>query len=168
MKILETNRLIIRHYIPEDLDSLFAIYCDPDVNEYLPDAPTTVEKAREELECFLNGHPKNPELGLWAIVHKDTGQFIGTCGLLPVSIDGQPETEIGYVLASAYWGQGLGTEAAKAILDYGFEQLGLQRLICLVDQENLRSVKVAKNLSMTFEKEGKDEIGPYHLYAKNR
>jgi RimJ/RimL family protein N-acetyltransferase len=167
MKILETNRLIIRHYMPEDLDSLFAIYCDPEVKKYLPDAPTTVEKAREELEWFQNGHPKNPKLGLWAIVHKDTGQFIGSCGLLPVSIDGQTETELSYVLASAFWGQGLGTEAAKAILDYGFEQLNLGRLICLIDQDNIGSVKVAENIGMTFEKEGKDEIGPFQLYAIN-
>jgi RimJ/RimL family protein N-acetyltransferase len=167
MKILETNRLIIRHYIPEDLDSLFAIYCDPNVNEYLPDAPVTLEKTREELEWFQNGHPKNPELGLWGIVQKDTRQFIGSCGLLPVSIDGQSETELAYVLASAYWGQGMGTEAAKAILDYGFEQLGLQRIICLVDQENLRSIKVAENIGMRFEKEGRDEIGSFHLYAIN-
>jgi RimJ/RimL family protein N-acetyltransferase len=168
MKILETKRLIIRHYIPEDLDTLFDIFCDPKVKTYLPDAPTTYEKAREELEWFQNGHPKNPKLGLWGTIHKDTGQFIGSCGLLPLTIDGKPEIELSYMLARFYWGQGLGTEAAKAVLSYGFEQLGLQRVICLVDPENLRSVNVAKNIGMTFEREGEDEHGPYHLYAKDR
>ena len=62
-------------------------------------------------------------------------------------------------------GQGLGTEAARAILDYGFEQLNLSRLICLVDRENLASIKVARNIGMTFEKAGEDEKGPFLLYS---
>ena len=168
MRILETNRLTIRHYIPIDLESLFEIYCDSKVKRYLPDAPATIEKTREELVWFQNGHPEDPRLGLWGIIHKDTGQFIGSCGLLPLTVDGQAETELAYVLASAYWGQGLGTEAAKAVLGYGFEHLGLQRVVCLIDQENQRSVKVAKKIGMKFEREGEDEIGPYHLYVIER
>jgi ribosomal-protein-alanine N-acetyltransferase len=151
----------------DDVDTLFEIFCDPEVKKYLPDAPTTIEKAREELEWFQNGHPKNPKLGLWGTIHKGKGQFIGCCGLLPLTIDGKAEIELSYMLASPYWGQGLGTEAAKAVLDYGFEHLGLQRVICLVDPKNLRSVKVAQNIGMTFVSEGEDELGPYHLYAKN-
>ena len=134
---------MFRHLSPEDLDSLFALYSDPDVVKYIPDAPLTHQEAREELEWFQNGHPKHPQLGLWATIHKQTGDFIGRCGLLPWAIDGQSEVEVAYSLAKAYWGQGLGTEAAQAILQYGFEQLGLSRLICLIDQENQASIKVA-------------------------
>jgi ribosomal-protein-alanine N-acetyltransferase len=168
MKILETSRLILRHQVVDDLDSLFALYCDPDITKYIPDAPRSYEEAREELEWHMNGHPRHPELGLWATIHKETGQFIGRCGLLPWTIDGQDEVEVAYMIGKAYWGQGLGTEAAQAILDYGFEKLNLPRLICLIDGENLASIKVAEKIGMAFEKEGRDEIGPFLLYSRNK
>ena len=168
MKILETSRLILRHQSPDDLDSLFALYCDPDVSKYIPDAPRNYEEAREELEWHMNGHPKHPELGLWATIHKETNKFIGRCGLLPWTIDGQNEVEVAYLINKANWGQGLGTEAARAILDYGFEKLNLSRLVCLIDKENLASIKVAEKIGMTFEKEGKDEMGSFFLYSRIR
>jgi ribosomal-protein-alanine N-acetyltransferase len=168
MKILETDRLIPRHQMPTDLDDLFALYCDPDVKKYIPDVPLTYEEAREELEWFMNGHPKRPELGLWATSHKETGKFMGRCGLLPWTIDGQNEVEVAYLLAKEYWGQGLGTEAAQAILNYGFEQLKLSRLICMIYPENQASVKVARKIGMALEKDGRDEKGPYLLYSISR
>jgi RimJ/RimL family protein N-acetyltransferase len=166
MKILETKRLILRHFLTEDLDCLFALYCDSEVSQYIPDAPRTYEETREELEWFLNGHPQHPELGLWATLHKEKGEFIGRCGLLPWTIDGHDEVEVAYLISKAYWGQGLGTEAAHAILDYGFEILHLPRLICLIEKNNLASIKVAEKIGMAFEKEGKDEKGPFLLYSK--
>ena len=168
MKILETGRLILRHQVLDDLDSLYALYCDPDITKYIPDAPRSYEEAREELKWHMNGHPKHPELGLWATIHKETGQFIGRCGLLPWTIDGQDEVEVAYLISKAYWGQGLGTEASQAILNYGFEKLNLSRLICLIDRENLASIKVAEKIGMAFEKEGRDEIGPFLLYSRNK
>ena len=165
MKILETRRLILRHLVPEDLDGLFALYSDPAVRRYFPEGTLTYEETREELEWFLHGHPQHPELGLWATILKETGQFIGRCGLLPWTIDGRAEVEVAYMLAKEYWGQGLGTEVARAILYYGFEQLRLSRLICLIDRDNLASIRVATKIGMTFEKEGQDEKGPYLLYS---
>lgn len=73
--------------------------------------------------------------------------------------------EVAYLLAKQYWGQGLGTEAARAIANYVFEQLGLRRLICLIDQDNLASVKVARNIGIQFEEEGMDKTGPYLIYS---
>lgn len=168
MFILETDRLLLRRLVPDDLDSLFALYSDPEIRRYFPEGTLTYDETREELEWFLNGHPDHPELGLWATIHKDTNQFIGRCGLLPWTIDGRIEVEVAYLLDKAYWRQGLGTEAARAIMEYGFEQLKLSRLICLIDRENQASQKVAQNIGMTFEREGVDEIGPYLLYAKSK
>jgi ribosomal-protein-alanine N-acetyltransferase len=163
--ILETKRLILRRQVLEDLDALWALYCNPEITKYIPDAPRTREEAREELEWFMNGHPIFPELGLWATIHKETGKFIGRCGLLPWTIDQQQEVEVAYTLAPEFWGQGLATEAAKGIIQYGFDQLHLTRLICLIDQENQASIKVARNIGMRFEKEGKDETGPFLIYS---
>jgi RimJ/RimL family protein N-acetyltransferase len=168
MNMLETKRLVFRHLRLDDLDSLYALYCDPDVKRFIPDAPLTYEEAREELEWFQHGHPKHPQLGLWATIHKETGQFIGRCGLLPWTLDGQSEVEVAYLLAKDYWGQGLGTEAAQAILNYGFEQLGLSRLICMIDPDNQASIKVARKIGMNLEKKMKDDMGPFLLYSRSK
>jgi len=168
MKILETERLILRRLLPEDLDDLFALYRDPEIRRYFPEGTLTYEETQEELEWFLNGHPEHPELGLWATIHKETNQFIGRCGLLPWTIDGQYDVEVAYLLSKAYWRQGLGTEVARAILNYGFEQLHLSRLICLIDPNNQASIKVAQNMGMTLEKMSQDESGPFLVYTRNK
>ncbi len=165
MIILETKRLILRRQVIADLDALWALYCDPQITRYIPDAPRSYEETRLELEWHMNGHPKNPQLGLWATIHKETGRFIGRCGLLPRTIDGREEVEVAYAIAQDFWGQGLGTEAAQAIVRYAFEHLNLSRLICTIEPENQASMKVAKNIGMTLEKEMKDDLGPYHLYS---
>lgn len=166
--ILETERLILRHLVMDDLDELYALYRDPEITKYIPDAPRSREEAQEELEWHMHGHPRHPELGLWATIHKETGKFIGRCGLLPWEIDGKQEVEVAYTIAREYWRQGLGSEAARAILHHGFEKLNLSRLICLVDEENIASQKVAKKMGMRFEKESRDEIGPFWVYSINR
>jgi len=150
--ILETERLLIRRLIPDDLNDLFALYSDPEIRRYFPEGVLNLEETKEELEWHMNGHPEHPELGLWATVHKETGKFIGRCGLLPWEIDGRLEVEIAYLLDKTFWGQGLATEAAKGILDYGFEKLNLTRLICLIDPENVASQHVAKRIGMTLER----------------
>jgi len=150
--ILETKRLLLRRQVMEDLDALWALYCNPEITKYIPDAPKTYEDAKKELKWFMNGHPKYPELGLWATIDKETGRFIGRCGLLPWTIEGQNEVEVAYSLAQDFWGQGLATEAAQGILQYGFEKLNLSRLICLIDPENIASQRVAEKIGMSLEK----------------
>lgn len=150
--ILETDRLILRRLVLEDLDELYALYRDPEIRRYFPDGTKTRDETQEELEWFMHGHPEHPELGLWATVHKETGKFIGRCGLLPWEIDGRLETEIAYLLDKSFWHQGLATEAARGILKYAFEQLQVSRLICLMDPENIASQKVAARIGMTLER----------------
>lgn len=167
--ILETKRLLLRRLILDDLDELFALYRDPEIRRYFPDGVLNYEDTKEELEWHMHGHPEHPELGLWATVHKGTGKFIGRCGLLPWTIDGQYEVEIAYLLDKAFWKQGLATEAAQGILQYGFETLHLSRLICMIDSENIASQRVAQRIGMTFEK--KSVVGyegddlPFFIYA---
>ena len=166
--ILETKRLLLRRLVMSDLDELYSFYSDPEVIKYIPDAPRTYEETREELEWFMNGHPRYPELGLWATIYKETGQFIGRCGLIPSTIDEQNEVEIAFAMARAFWGKGLATEVALALLQYGFEHLHLLRLICLIEPENLASVRVATKIGMSFEKDGKDDKGPFLIYSINK
>lgn len=150
--ILETARLVLRHQVIEDLDDLWTLYQNPNITRYIPDAPRTREEAREELEWHMHGHPRHPELGLWATILKENGKFIGRCGLLPWDVDGVHEVEVAYTIAEEHWGQGLASEAAHAILKYGFETLNLSRLVSLIEPENIGSQKVAEKIGMKLEK----------------
>jgi RimJ/RimL family protein N-acetyltransferase len=136
----------------DDLDKLFVLYQDPEIRRYFPEGVLSYENTKEELEWHMNGHPEHPELGLWAMVHKETGKFIGRCGVLPWEIDGKLEVEIAYLLDKNFWHQGLATEAAQGILKYGFEKLNFTRLICLIHPENFASQNVAKRIGMTLER----------------
>jgi RimJ/RimL family protein N-acetyltransferase len=168
---LETPRLILRRQVPEDLDDLWALYSDPEVTRFIPDAPRTREEAQAELEWHMHGQPQDRRLGLWATVLKENGRFIGRCGLLPWTIEGRNEVEVAYALARGQWGKGLATEAARAILAYGFEQLGLPRLVSLIDPENSASQRVAEKTGMRLEQklEGIDGDGiPTWIFAAKR
>jgi RimJ/RimL family protein N-acetyltransferase len=90
--------------------------------------------------------------GLYAVVHKQNQELIGYCGFFIQSIEQQKEVEIGYRLAQKYWGQGLATEAAKAVVEYGHQRFNFQRFVCLIEIENSRSIRVANKLGMTLEK----------------
>ncbi len=165
LKVLETERLLMRRLLPSDLDDLYALYRDPEIRRYFPEGTLTRAETKEELEWFLNGHPDHPELGLWATIHKVDDRFIGRCGLLPWTIEQDAEVEVAYLLAKQYWGQGLATEAARALVGYGVERLHLSRLICLIVPGNQASLRVAASIGMTFEKELQDEDGSLLLYS---
>jgi ribosomal-protein-alanine N-acetyltransferase len=165
MRILESERLLMRRLVPGDLDDLHALYCDPEIRRYFPEGTLTLEETREELAWFLNGHPDHPELGLWATLHKPTGAFIGRCGLLPWTIDGVDEVEIAYLIARPWQRRGLGAEAALALVRHGFETLGLKRLIALIDPGNEPSIRTAISVGLRFEKEAEVEGVRSPVYA---
>jgi [ribosomal protein S5]-alanine N-acetyltransferase len=151
--ILETERLILRKLTIDDLDALFALYRDPQIRKYFPEGTLTYAETKEELEWIIDVYYGQYGFGLRATIYKATGAFIGRCGLLPWTIEERQEVEVAYLLDKAYWGQGLATEVARAIVAYGFEQLQLSRLICLPEPENQASCRVAEKAGMTLEKE---------------
>ena len=165
MKILETERLLMRRLVASDLEDLYALYRDPEIRRYFPEGTLTLEETREELEWFQNGHPDHPELGLWATLHKPTGAFIGRCGLLPWTIDGVDEVEIAYLIAKPWQRQGLGTEAARALVRYGFEVLGLKRLIALIAPGHGTSIRTAESAGLLFWKEWEVDRVKSAIYA---
>ncbi len=166
--VLETERLVLRRLQRTDLEALYALYRDPVVRRYFPDGTRTLDETREELEWFLEGHPRHPELGLWATVERSTGAFLGRCGLLPWTIDDTVEVEVAYLIDPARWGEGFATEAARAIVRHAHDALGLERLICFIDPENVASIRVAENVGMRFDRKHVDEYGPCAIYARSR
>jgi RimJ/RimL family protein N-acetyltransferase len=168
MNVLDTDRLLLRHLRPDDLDALYALYRDPEMRRWYPDGTRTLAQTREELHYFIRGIPDHPTLGLWATIHKPSGSFIGRCGLLPWTIDGAPEVELAFMIAKPYWRQGFASEAARAIAAHAFGRLGLARLICLPTPGNEASCGVARKTGMQLEKQIVDEHGPALVYAMSR
>lgn len=165
MVIFETERLLFRRLVRDDLTALHTLYRDPEIRRFFPEGTLSLDDTRAELEWFLGGHPRHPELGLWAAIHKPDGAFIGRCGLLPWTIEGRLEIEIAYLLDRAYWGRGLGAEAARGLVRYGFEHLGLQRLIALIDADNVASVRTAESAGLQFERDLIHDDAPCRVYA---
>jgi [ribosomal protein S5]-alanine N-acetyltransferase len=154
MIILETDRVILRRLQPDDLDDLAALYQDPDIRRYFPEGTLTRAETAKELAWFTGGgDPDHPRLGLWATIHKETQAFIGRSGLIPWEIEGHPEIEIAYLVAKSHWRQGLGAEIAAALVRYGFEELGLSRLIALIDPQNEASRRTAIKAGLHFERD---------------
>ena len=165
MIVIETPRLLMRRLEPGDLDDLAALYGDADTRRYFPDGTLTREETREELDWFCDGHPDDPRLGLWATIDKRSGGFVGRCGLLPWTIEGRHEIEIAYLISRAHWRQGLGGEAAQALVRHGFETLRLTRLIALIHPDNTASAHTAMRAGLSFEREVELDYMPCHLYA---
>ncbi|NKB71513.1 MAG: GNAT family N-acetyltransferase [Candidatus Latescibacteria bacterium] len=152
---IETDRLILRNFQPSDLDRLALIMGNAEVMRFSTDGPWSRQRTQTFLHnCLADYTQQHWGYGRLAVVHKADNKLIGFAGLAPFDeVDGSPEVEIGYRLHPQYWGLGLGTEAAAASRDYGLVQLGMKRLISLIEPENAASIRVAEKIGMKFEKE---------------
>jgi ribosomal-protein-alanine N-acetyltransferase len=103
---------------------------------------------------------------LWAVVERQTGEFLGRCGLLPWHIKGKDEVELASMIKKERWREGLATEAAQGIIRHANQVLGLRRLVCLVIPGNTASAGLAQKVGMSFECEFTDELGTSHLYSR--
>ena len=145
---LETARLRMRLFTPDDLDRMCEITRDPEVTRYIGyGQPLTREETRANLGKIMNGFRRRG-YGRWALERRDTGALIGYCGLS----SGNPEVgiELAYMLAREEWGKGFALEAGRAALRYGFETLGVDSIAGLTLHGNLRSRRVLERLGMKF------------------
>ncbi|HLK60654.1 MAG TPA: GNAT family N-acetyltransferase [Chthonomonadaceae bacterium] len=150
MALLETERLILRPMVLEDVDDLAALYADPEVMRFF-EGTRSWELARQELEEIIGQYART-EVDFLATIYKQNGQFIGRCGLLWQVFDGVQEVEVAYMIARPYWGQGLATEAARALKEHGFRDFGFRRLISIIDPNNRASIRVAEKNGMHYER----------------
>ena len=146
--ITETDRLLIREFVPDDAAAFYAWNSDPEVMEHVGERrSSSVEQVREKLA----GYPDYRERGYgrWAVVHKKDNRVIGFNGLkyLPE----MAAVDLGYRFLKAYWGQGIATESSLAVLEYGFEKLGMETIIGLAVPENTGSIHVLKKVGMRFQ-----------------
>jgi RimJ/RimL family protein N-acetyltransferase len=147
---LETARLVLRDKRADDLDFTVALFADPEVMRWIGDGSTYPRDEVEVRFARVLAIEQSPGHERWdafkILERKSDGHRIGQAGLLRCEIDGQPEVEIGWWLAASAWGCGYATEAAAALRDFAFRDLGLDRLSVVLYAENLRSVAVARRL----------------------
>ena len=151
--MIETERLLLRPFTPADLDALASLNADPDVMRYIADGKP---QSRAQTEIRLNevlDHWQQHGFGLFTAIEKTSGDFVGFCGLKYLNTSS--EIEVGYRLAKRFWRRGLATEAARASLRYGFETLGLDRIVAVVQPENAASCRVIEKIGLRYEKDAR-------------
>lgn len=148
MIVLETERLLFRPHELHDRETYCAMEQDAEVRRYAGGAPRTREAAEAKFQATLK--PSRGRLGMWATVLKANGRYIGRCGVYP-HFQGEAvvpnEGVLAFYLARQYWGQGLASEAATAFVEYGFETLGLRKIVATVEAGNGASAHILEKLN---------------------
>ncbi|MCJ8510618.1 GNAT family N-acetyltransferase [Rhizobium lemnae] len=147
--ILETERLVLRSWLERDRDLFREINADPKVMEFFPFRRNHAEA--DALFDRVNAMIKEDGLGFYAVELKETGEAMGFCGLAPANMPGifPSETiEIGWRLATRFWGNGYITEAAAALIGHGFVAMQLAAIVSFAVEGNHRSTAVMKRIGM--------------------
>ncbi|WP_303973030.1 GNAT family N-acetyltransferase [Streptococcus merionis] len=151
-QILETERLILRPLQVHDAQSMFDHWAsDPEVAQYVTwEAHTSLDTVTEHLSHREEAYRESLDFYDWGMVLKDSGTLIGTITFVGTS-DRDQVAELGYCMGKKWWSQGLMTEAGRAVLDFGLNQVGFHRIYACHDIRNPASGKVLKKLGMTYE-----------------
>lgn len=141
---IETERLLLRAYEPTDLHRLHSVlYSDEDAMRLLG-GPRALAGTRAALERSI-AQQERAGYSFWPVIERASGLLIGEAGLFPLSPEG-PDVALGYALGAAWWGRGLATEAARAVLAEAFGPLGLERVVAITREQNAGSRRVLEKL----------------------
>ena len=149
---IETERLVLRRWQPEDLDPFASLNADPTVMEHFP-ATMTRRQTEQMILRIQQGFEVNG-FGLWALEAKADRSFVGFCGLSEPSFQAHfmPAVEVGWRLAKEYWGHGYATESAAAAVTFGFTEARLAEIVSFTIPENERSIAVMERLGMSHDR----------------
>jgi RimJ/RimL family protein N-acetyltransferase len=168
---VRTERLFLRPFQPTDLDALVALHAIPEFWWY----PLRRAQTREETERFLDARLagwRDNGFDLWAAFALGTGALVGWAGLnIPTFLpEILPAVEVGWRFDPAVWGRGLATEAGAAGLRFGFEGLGLDRIVSVYEPENVKSGRVMERLGLRFDRDTTHPASgvPVRVMAINR
>jgi RimJ/RimL family protein N-acetyltransferase len=161
---LRTERLVLRAFREDDLDAWAAILGDPETAMYIGGVRSR-EEAWRSIAVYL-GHWALRGYGQWAVERRLDGRLVGRAGLWYP--EGWPELEVGWTLDRSVWGEGFATEAGQAAMDWGFAELGLERIASVIAPENARSRAVAVRLGMDLDYETVLDGDDVVIYACDR
>jgi RimJ/RimL family protein N-acetyltransferase len=163
---IKTARLHLRAFTPDDLDDLYMVFGDAEVMKYISGGkPRNREATRTGLLRTIEGWQKRG-FGLWAVALKDGGKVIGYCGLM--FLEDTTEIELAYGLAKSAWGKGFATEAGRTSLKYGFEELKMERIVAVVNPQNVSSQRVLEKLGMKYTKNARHYDADLMYYEISR
>ena len=145
---IETDRLLLREILPDDAPAIFRLFSDDQVTRYYDLTTYTALSQAEELVDFFDESFELERAIRWGIERKADGALLGTCGYVWLR---RFRGEIGYELHSDYWRQGYMSEALDAILDFGYTELGINRIEALVMVDNAASAGLLRSLGFTQE-----------------
>ena len=161
---IDTPRLHLREFRDEDADDLFRLNSDPEVMRYTGDpAFTDPASARHFLRHY--DHYERDGFGRWAVTDRETGAFMGFCGLRRDADSG--EVDLGFRFFRRYWASGYATEAARACLEAGFKHFGLEEIVGRVMRENLPSITILQKLGMKYRDMVEDDGEFWLVYTVN-
>jgi ribosomal-protein-alanine N-acetyltransferase len=159
---IETERLLLRKITLSDASDMFEYASNPEVSEYtMWSTHTSIEDTKYFLQSLTKMY-KRRELVDWGIVHKAEKKFIGTCGFVEWSMT-HSRAEIGYALSRRYWGEGYMSEAVNAVIEFGFREMLLNRIMARCEVNNIASARVMEKVGMQLE-----GILRQHLFVKGR
>lgn len=147
---LETERLVLRRFTMADADELVNLDADPDVMRYITGGvPTSRDEIETEvLPAFLDYYQRYEGFGFWAAVEKVTGEFLGWFHFRPVQDAVPGEVDLGYRLRKSAWGKGYATEGSRALIDKGFTEFGVQRVVAEAMVVNAASRRVMEKAGL--------------------
>ncbi len=144
--ILETQRCLIRETTVEDVGDFYRIYEDPSITAYMEPLYANPEEERAYARDYIDQVYSFYHFGIWTVVEKASGEVAGRAGIC--YREGFEDPELGFVIAADRQGQGLATEVCRAVLQYGFRELGFERIHAFVQPDNLASLRVCDKLGM--------------------
>jgi ribosomal-protein-alanine N-acetyltransferase len=157
---LETERLALRPFGPEDLRWFLDLYRDPDVARYIGGSRPAAELEDLFRTRVLDYYDAHPGLGIWMTIERATGDFVGFH--LLNHLRGEPDIQVGYALLQDRWGLGYATEMAGALLRYGFRTLRLPRIVAITNIPNVASQRVLEKIGLL---RGPDRTLTHPFYA---
>jgi RimJ/RimL family protein N-acetyltransferase len=158
-----TSRLAFREMTLADLPDMAALLGDPDVM-WVYAEPYSRDRARDWIDWNVRGY-RERGFGLWILTLRETGEFVGECGLTPQTFEGITEVEVGYHIRRLFWGRGIATEAVSACRDFARDEARLPRLVALIDPRNVASQRVATKAGLAYERDVTVPTKTLRVYA---
>jgi len=149
----ETERLVLTNFNKDDVKPFYQILCQDEILQYLPEQRMTVEEVEELVDWFIHCYSTNRKDNIRkltvAVRLKENNELIGWGGLGPLDFD-ESEIELYFGISKNYWNRGYGTEASKKILEFGLNEVELEKIVAVVKSQNKPSIRVIERIGMKY------------------
>ncbi len=166
---LESQRLFLREFTNDDLKNLFSLNSNPEVMKHIGRKPVTdIEECKKTIEQIRDYYKKHNGFGVWVAYKKSNNKFVGFFVLQ--YLDNTKEIEVGFRVMKKYWGKGYSTEMTNELIQYGFIQKNLNKIVGITHSDNIASQKVLQKAGLTYIKKAhfyKTDVMYFAIYAED-